>query len=118
MTDTSDNIGNTGNDGYIKGNRVNSGNLGNSGTQGKDRYDLDMHEVSLNPVSVLRLCRKMFDGKEVIDLRLWQRAKDGKLFPRKGQGLCMRAQFWSEALKLFTDNQLPYIPENDGIENG
>lgn len=68
--------------------------------------DLETYEKALSEKTVLRLCRKVFGGEEVIDLRLWKLAKKGYLYPSRN-GICMRSSFWKDALKLFSDNSLP-----------
>lgn len=41
----------------------------------------------------------------MLDLRIWGRSKDDKLFPRRN-GICMKPVDWKLALKLFTDNNV------------
>lgn len=62
--------------------------------------EIDYVDAGINSGTVLRLARKMFGRDEVLDLRLWRRTKDGKLYPSR-RGLCMKTEFWPYAFELF-----------------
>ena len=72
-----------------------------------DSMELEHFDIYLTPKTVLRLCRKVYGAEEVLDLRMWGVDKRESLYPKRGQGICMRAQGWELALKLFRDNHLP-----------
>ena len=82
--------------------------------EGRDRAGvlIGQFDVSLTDSTVIRLSQKVFGMDEVLDLRLWGRSKTGNLYPRKGQGLCMKTKNWIPALKLFTDNHLVRVEDS------
>ena len=69
--------------------------------------ELEHFDGHISERTVIRICLKVFGKEEVLDLRLWHVDKQGKLYPGRGQGICMRASSWELALKLFKDNHLP-----------
>lgn len=79
--------------------------------ESKLSIEIDKFDVAISSDTVLRLCHKIFAGEEIYDLRLWRRDIKGNLYPRKGQGLCLREQFWLMAMKLLSehirDSRLP-----------
>lgn len=67
--------------------------------------DLDTFTIPLTSDTVIRICRKIYLGNEVIDCRLWFRnKKNEQYYPRKGQGMCLRPNAWKEILGVFNNN--------------
>lgn len=95
---------NTGNTEVIK---VIKGNTGYGGVT------LDYFDSRISDKTVLRLTRKLWDGITFYDLRQWGFDKAGNCYPKFGKGLCLRAEFWPQALELFRR----YNVEPDGRSN-
>lgn len=59
--------------------------------------------------TVIRLQRKVLGDKEIYDLRLWGRTKEGKLYPRFAKGVSLNALGWSYAFEMFKENGWPIL---------
>ena len=66
--------------------------------------DLESYDVPQTNATVIRIVRKIFNGTEVVDARLWHRNKrKDDFYPSRHQGLCLRASAWKEVIKIFQD---------------
>lgn len=74
--------------------------------------DLDSITIPQTEKVVIKVCRKLFGGKEVIDVRLWfKNPISQEFYTTKRQGICLNIEAWKkikgalEAMNIYTSNE-------------
>lgn len=75
-------------------------------------HDLDAIDIPQTDQTVVRVCKKVWGGVELIDVRKWRRnKKDKTLYPGR-QGVCLNREAWVrvigalEGLGIYLSNNL------------
>lgn len=76
---------------------------------------LEEIDIEQGPKTVVKLARKIYNGREVIDVRKWHQARtSNKFYPQKFAGLCLDIYQWKRVSVAL--NQLLMNAPNEPLE--